>query len=314
MRRHIRLCLLFGAIMLAACASPIIEQQATSGVGASGYADPREAGHDRDPAISPTTVSPTILMPSAPPTMTAEDADKPSPTPVGLLYSDAFATTQDSRWWHWSGTDGMLEHHAGGYQIKVQTSEYLLWSYLKGYRKVRDATIEVNAVARADGGAGQYGIVCRAQPVDSFYVFFIGTDGFAQIGKYIRRNSAAERWIPLAQGYDEEIIGPPGSTNHIRADCVGTALTLYVNGQQLLSTTDTEFTKGQVGMLAFADTDASIDVLFDDFLLAEPRPAPPEGRAIGSIGDQGGDCFRAVTPIAKTTRSLVSTARACSVR
>jgi hypothetical protein len=59
-------------------------------------------------------------------------------------------------------------------------------------------------------------------------------------------------------------------TNHIRFDCVGSTLTLYVNGFVVDQQTDTDYTTGNVGLLAGTFKTPGTDVLFDNFYVYKP--------------------------------------------
>jgi hypothetical protein len=59
-------------------------------------------------------------------------------------------------------------------------------------------------------------------------------------------------------------------TNHIRADCVGSELSLYVNGKLLTSVTDTDFANGDVGLIAGTYDTAGTDIHFDNFVVYDP--------------------------------------------
>jgi hypothetical protein len=62
-----------------------------------------------------------------------------------------------------------------------------------------------------------------------------------------------------------------GSTpNKLRADCVGSTLTLYANGQMLATVTDTSFTTGDVGLLVGTFDEPNVSVQFDNFVVTKP--------------------------------------------
>ena len=58
--------------------------------------------------------------------------------------------------------------------------------------------------------------------------------------------------------------------NHIRADCIGNELTLYVNGQQVATATDSEFTGGDIGVIAGTFSTPGTDIHFDNFVVTRP--------------------------------------------
>ena len=60
------------------------------------------------------------------------------------------------------------------------------------------------------------------------------------------------------------------AVNHLRADCVGDALTFYVNGFQLISVQDARLKSGDIGLLAGTFAQPSVDVIFDNFVALKP--------------------------------------------
>jgi len=86
--------------------------------------------------------------------------------------------------------------------------------------------------------------------------------------------------IKATDGGSDEILtndGKWGSSNlipenaasyRVGGDCDSGKLTLYVNGQQIASATDTTYGTGRVGLFIWSgEKIASADVTFDDFLL-----------------------------------------------
>ncbi len=74
----------------------------------------------------------------------------------------------------------------------------------------------------------------------------------------------------LAEDGPNNTIKNGTATNRIRGDCAGSKLTLYVNGQKLLETSDTGLSSGQVGLYAHSGGEPpSNDVLFDNFLVSK---------------------------------------------
>ena len=109
------------------------------------------------------------------------------------------------------------------------------------------------------------GLICRYQGGD-YYFFIISNDGYYVIGKFIGG-------LTLLLGQSEmqasEAI-QTGTMNHLRADCIGNTLTFYINFTQVASATDTDFPRGDVGVVAGAFADPGVDVLFDNFVVLQP--------------------------------------------
>ena len=59
-------------------------------------------------------------------------------------------------------------------------------------------------------------------------------------------------------------------TNAIRADCIGSSLTLYANNTQLISVEDSSLVSGDVGLLAGTFDILGTDIHFDNFVIRKP--------------------------------------------
>jgi hypothetical protein len=66
------------------------------------------------------------------------------------------------------------------------------------------------------------------------------------------------------------VIKQGAASNHIRADCIGNSLTLYVNDVQVATVNDISFSEGDVGLMAGAYDVPGVDILFDNFVVYKP--------------------------------------------
>ena len=100
-------------------------------------------------------------------------------------------------------------------------------------------------------------------------MFAIRADGFYAI---LKRTSPAF-WDAIAYGKESKAIKPGNAVNHLRADCSGATLTLYVNGEKLLEKTDADFKSGDVGLAVTTQPKSEpMDVRFDNFVVRAIAP------------------------------------------
>jgi hypothetical protein len=104
--------------------------------------------------------------------------------------------------------------------------------------------------------------------LDNFYLLEVYRNGYAYIGKF--KNN---EYIDLAGGDHSDAIGGDLTAPHIRGECVGSRLTLYVNGQKIEEVEDPEFEAGKVGLWVNVDSDATTQAhaSFDNFEVHAPR-------------------------------------------
>ena len=67
-----------------------------------------------------------------------------------------------------------------------------------------------------------------------------------------------------------DLIAQGAATNQIRFDCVGSTLTLYINGTQVDQQFDEDYVAGNVGLIAGTYDEAGTDILFDNFVVYQP--------------------------------------------
>lgn len=182
-----------------------------------------------------------------------------------ILFQDDFSDT-GSGWDRMNGSDGLTDYASGGYRIHVTAPNWYLWAN-PGKTFQNDVRIEVDTAKAGGPDNNDFGVICRYQSIGNFFYFLISSDGYAVIGmvkdgEQVNLSSdQMELTGAIRQGAD---------TNHIRADCIGNRLTLYVNGQQVASATDTTFTGGDVGLIAGTYNEVGTDILFDNFVVYKP--------------------------------------------
>ncbi|HAF61855.1 MAG TPA: hypothetical protein DCK95_05970 [Anaerolineaceae bacterium] len=112
-----------------------------------------------------------------------------------------------------------------------------------------------------------FGLVCRYQDDENYYAFLVSSDGYFGIlrvlyGGFTVLNSGKMQY--------SDIIRQGESINHIRADCVGNQLTLYVNNNLLAQVEDDVFSEGLLGLTASSFEEPGVAILFDNFLVMNP--------------------------------------------
>ncbi|KAA3646283.1 MAG: hypothetical protein DWQ07_08665 [Chloroflexi bacterium] len=218
------------------------------------------------------TPNPTYTaLPTYTPLVTTEEpatsdsaATEPSRTP-GASYFDDFSNSS-SGWPIYEGADGINDYTEGNYRILVNETEYFSWSVIDD--EFTDSRIFVDVVELGGPFDAEAGIVCRYQDDDNFYLLTYTADGFYIIGKW-----ADDEFVVLLDSGEYErspVIRQGNFPNKIQADCIGDTLTLFINDIEVAEVTDTEFTSGEVGLIAGTFVEAGAYVYFDNFTVYEP--------------------------------------------
>jgi hypothetical protein len=132
---------------------------------------------------------------------------------------------------------------------------------------VQDGIVEVDATLITGDEDAAVAVVCRARDLDNYYSLGTLRNGHAFI-----RKSRNDEYITLAGGDHSVAIGGDLTAPHIRGECVGSRLTLYVNGQKIEEVEDSEFEAGEVGLWVNAGPDATTlaHASFDNFEVHAP--------------------------------------------
>ena len=192
---------------------------------------------------------------SSPQTPAAESGD--------TLFYDDF-TNPASGWERFTSAEGTMDYDGSGYRFLVNALQSNFWSTPgKSFRNVR---MDVDVAKLSGPDENRIGLLCRFVE-GNYYFFMVSSDGYYTIGKYIGGNA-----IQLGQNemqYDESI-HTGLAVNHLRADCIGSTLTFYVNGNLVSQAQDADLTEGDVGLLAGTFAAPGVDVIFDNYLVSQP--------------------------------------------
>ena len=181
-----------------------------------------------------------------------------------VLFQDDFSDPA-SGWIRVTAATGMSDYMDGVYRILVNEPNVDIWS--KPGLQVADVRIEVDAFKVGGERDNRFGVICRAVDDDSFYTFIISSDGYYGIGMI---NDNVYQLIGMDALQPSDAIQLGSALNHVRADCIGNTLTLFVNGVQLAQVQDSSFANGDVGLIAGTYDSPGTDIRFDNFILYRP--------------------------------------------
>ncbi|MBI3158650.1 MAG: trypsin-like peptidase domain-containing protein [Chloroflexi bacterium] len=194
------------------------------------------------------------------------------PVSGSVVFTDDFSSV-NSGWDRYTDSSGSTDYANGSYVISVFIDTYLFWA--NPGRDFGDVIVEVEAT-KFGGTSGvdkdddnNYGVICRHQDVENFYVLVISSDGYYGIRKRFR-GAGELAFIGLdGMGYSD-VINQGNATNSIRAECIGNTIRLIVNGYLLLEVQDNDVRSGDVGLMAGTFSAGRVDVAFDNLVVSTP--------------------------------------------
>jgi hypothetical protein len=205
----------------------------------------------------------TVPPPVNTPTMEVVDTvSPPSDLTFKLVFEDDFSYT--SGWVVGKSEEYHFHYTLGGYAMRNKLVEDMVWSV----RSTPFSNVRVEAIGQRISGPrdGYYGVTCRHEDGSNYYAMIVGSDGTYGIALQLGGNL---KFLKLEQDTEGRVHTGNG-INHIRADCIGSVLTLYANGHKLMELEDTTISAGSPGFVVGTREKRDNDVLFTHFALYTP--------------------------------------------
>ena len=200
-------------------------------------------------------LAPTPAVPLTPTVVEVQPGD--------TLFYDDF-TNPASGWNRFASTEGTMDYDGSGYRFLVNAIQTNFWA--TPGKSFGDVRLEVDVAKLRGPDENRIGLLCRYRE-ENYYFFMVSSDGFYTIGKYIAGNA-----IQLGQSemQQSETINTGLAVNHLRADCIGSTLTFYINGNFVAQAQDIDLVEGDIGLLAGTFSETGVDVIFDNFVVLQP--------------------------------------------
>ena len=195
------------------------------------------------------------------------EEETPPPPPINIIFQDDFSN-ESSGWEVGDYDTGSVGYQNGVYFVTSTEENMAMWGVAN--RSFDNVSIEVDAIQVSAGATNDngYGIVCREQGDGNGYYFRVSGDGYYSIVK-----AEGDDFTSLLDDdwQESDVIHQGKATNHIRAVCDGSTLTLFVNGQKLATANDATFTSGDIALTATTYEADATEVHFDNLVVHEPR-------------------------------------------
>lgn len=189
----------------------------------------------------------------------------PGATP-NVIFSDDFSTIQ---WGTGTDSNSSVEYSNNTLQMIVFTKNYFVWS-TPNDESYQDVHMEVTVLNNGTDSTTAFGLMCNQQTTNSSFYYVAMTPA----GEYaIAKASEGEKDLFLTNndqwGASDQIIKNAASYR-VGVDCGRGMLALYVDGQQIVSVSDSSYASGGVGVFTWSGEEATTtNVSFDDFVMTE---------------------------------------------
>lgn len=187
-----------------------------------------------------------------------------TPTISNILFQDDFSD-KNSGWHTMQENDQVVDYAQDGFRFFINETQTDYWS-APGL-SFGDVRIEVTAVKLGGPDDNDFGVLCRYQGDDSFYGFLISSDGYYGISKMAGGDHSL---LGSEDMQPSDAIHQGAASNSIVAECVGSKLSLTVNGEKLLEVEDADYAKGDIGLITGTFDTGGVDILFDNLVVTRP--------------------------------------------
>jgi pSer/pThr/pTyr-binding forkhead associated (FHA) protein len=178
------------------------------------------------------------------------------PEELSLVYEENFSDS-------FSGWDDAFDAYTrkvygnNRYNIEVQASNLVAWGLAN--RIVSDFEVEVEAKLEDGAPTNSYGLLFRFTDRENFYRFDVSGDGYFLFSKFVDG-----QWLTLVDWTRSEFINAGGAANILKVSAFGPYITLWANGQQLVSLEDDSLQRGNFGFFTGTFADPTSWVSFDN--------------------------------------------------
>jgi hypothetical protein len=219
------------------------------------------------PTLRPswTPLPSNTLIPTWTPSFTLTPSITPTPTSTVEVYRFLFEQFSDPNhpWLQSGGENWSTSIQKGIYAMEV-TQPYVEITSSRSWLRLAEVRIEADVTLHS--GEGYFGFNCR-EGTTLYHTAFIGSDGHYGLGR--TQNGKVEFLIYAPAAV---INSGQGATNHLRAECRGKTIALWVNGVELVRQEMDTWGMGFVGMMVGTRYDTNqIRVHFDNLQVWGPE-------------------------------------------
>ena len=187
-----------------------------------------------------------------------------------MLLDDDFAVGGRTSWGTGTDADSAVEYVDDALNLQIFTGNYVVWTF-PNETSYDNIHMEVTVINNGTDSDTAFGFFCNKQyPIDdSRYYFAVTPNGQYAIAKaalalddvFLTNNND---WA------DSDLIAQDAPSYRLGADCGNGTLTLYVDGQQIASVSDSTYTSGGIALFAWSgEKVTTVDVSFDDFMMTK---------------------------------------------
>ena len=187
-------------------------------------------------------------------------------TEVGptVSFSDDFSQNTGV-WDTFSASEGSVFYENGWLHL-INYTDATLDTGTLAHQYFTDFILEVETKLVDGADDNWHGVTFRYKDDANYYDFNISADGYYYLAKWIN-DEQIQLAGPTRSSYINQGLG---AVNLVHIECIGSSLSLSVNGHTLKTVTDTTFSAGDMGLSATSWAGSLSEIAFDNIVVTEP--------------------------------------------
>lgn len=178
-------------------------------------------------------------------------------------FSDDFDTPNKGNWTIFNESAVVSEWRNGRFAFDFNEAMMTATSITNDL-DLSDVVVQMEVYRVGDVIENDMGLVCRYQDQDNYYSMSFGNDDYVTIYKTV-----AGTWTALFNEFVDTDLS--GDYHQMTISCIGTELSLFIDGNLMAKVNDSELSTGDVGLISGTYDSVPVVLEFDNFMVYTPK-------------------------------------------
>ena len=178
-------------------------------------------------------------------------------------FSDDFDTPNKGNWTIFNESAVVSEWRNGRFAFDFNEAMMTATSITNDL-DLSDVVVQMEVYRVGDVIENDMGLVCRYQDQDNYYSMSFGNDDYVTIYKTV-----AGTWTALFNEFVDTDLS--GDYHQMTISCIGTELSLFIDGILMAKVNDSELSTGDVGLISGTYDSVPVVLEFDNFVVYTPK-------------------------------------------
>lgn len=178
-------------------------------------------------------------------------------------FSDNFDTPNKGNWTIFNESAVVSEWRNGRFAFDFNEAMMTATSITNDL-DLSDVVVQMEVYRVGDVIENDMGLVCRYQDQDNYYSMSFGNDSYVTIYKTVTGT-----WTALFNEFVDTDLS--GDYHQMTISCIGTELSLFIDGNLMARVSDSDLSTGDVGLISGTYDSVPVVIEFDNFVVYTPK-------------------------------------------